>query len=278
MQHFRFRKPLVSMIAQGSAARLEPKASSIEELTDSNFQLVIDEPQIAATDHDRIRRVLLCSGKVYFTLRDARAKAEGSAMRPVRSSASSSHYPFPQKELADVLARYGRKQDVCWVQEEPKNRGAWTFMEPRLRTMLPDTIVNYIGRDAAASPATGSMKQAYRRRALPRSSQQRWLILHPKEPGGRLRHRRRDPQRPRPARRQSLDEARKYGRDTGSPRQTPRRNCGIKPRHQWWRKCRDVALWAAALCMNPRIRISMRNRRPRSARSRTTAATSTAIG
>ena len=50
-------------------------------------------------------------------------------------------YPFPEKELGEVLAKYGRKQEVVWVQEEPKNRGAWRFMQPRLRAMLPDTIV-----------------------------------------------------------------------------------------------------------------------------------------
>jgi 2-oxoglutarate dehydrogenase E1 component len=155
--HRRFRKPLVSMMPK-SMLRDPNKSSSIEEFTDAGFQLVIDDPCTAANkNHDHIRRVLVCSGKVYYTLRDARdnAKDKCSDIAIVRVEQL---YPFPEKELAEILAKYGRKQEVIWVQEEPKNRGAWTFMQPRLRAMLPDTIVNYVGRDEAASPATGSMK------------------------------------------------------------------------------------------------------------------------
>jgi 2-oxoglutarate dehydrogenase E1 component len=171
----RFRKPLISMMPK-ALLRDEQKASAIEEFTDNNFQLVIDDPTITPADHDRIRRVLLCAGKVYFTLRDARAAAKDQ-MCDCAIIRVEQPYPFPQKELADVLAKYGRKQEVCWVQEEPKNRGAWTFMEPRLRAMLPDTIVNYIGRHAAASPATGSQNK---HKEEEREIVAKALILHPK--------------------------------------------------------------------------------------------------
>src|SRR5262249_32949153 len=67
-------------------------------------------------------------------------------------------YPFPEKEIRDVIARYPRVEEIGWVQEEPKNRGAWTFMEPRLRAMFPDTLLAYYGRDESASPAVGSVK------------------------------------------------------------------------------------------------------------------------
>jgi 2-oxoglutarate dehydrogenase E1 component len=173
----RFRKPLVAMMPK-QTLRDPTKASGIEEFTDNNFQLVIDDPQIAANDRDRIRRVLLCSGKVYFTLRDARAEAADQQCDCAIVRVEQP-YPFPEKELVDVLGKYGRKQDVCWVQEEPKNRGAWTFMEPRLRAMLPDTIVNYIGRDAAASPATGSKKEHDKEEA---QIVAKALALHPKNP------------------------------------------------------------------------------------------------
>ena len=123
--------------------------------TDGTFQLVIDDPAVA--DKDRVRRVVLCSGKIYYTLQAAREKEKGGFVDAAIVRVEQP-YPFPEKELGALLAKYGRKQEVCWVQEEPKNRGAWTFMEPRLRAMLPDTILTYIGRDAAASPATGSMK------------------------------------------------------------------------------------------------------------------------
>jgi 2-oxoglutarate dehydrogenase E1 component len=94
---------------------------------------------------------------VYYTLRDARLAAERDG--DIAIVRVEQLYPYPEKELAGVLASYGKKQEVCWVQEEPKNRGAWTYMEPRLRAMLPDTILSYVGRDAAASPATGSAKE-----------------------------------------------------------------------------------------------------------------------
>jgi 2-oxoglutarate dehydrogenase E1 component len=68
-------------------------------------------------------------------------------------------YPYPQKEIQAIIARYHRAVEFSWVQEEPKNRGAWTFMEPRLRDILPDgRLLRYFGRDEAASPATGSYK------------------------------------------------------------------------------------------------------------------------
>ena len=150
----KFRKPLVAMMPK-AMLRDPTKASEIAEFTDRNFELVIDDPAIG--DRDRVRRVLLCTGKVYYALRDARSGAKEPS-QDIAIARIEQLYPFPEKELSEVLAKYGRKQEVVWVQEEPKNRGAWTFMEPRLRAMLPDTIVNYIGRDAAASPATGSAK------------------------------------------------------------------------------------------------------------------------
>src|SRR4029079_14076837 len=68
-------------------------------------------------------------------------------------------YPYPQKELQGIIARYHRAVELSWVQEEPKNRGAWTFMEPRLRDILPDgRLLRYFGRDEAASPAAGTSK------------------------------------------------------------------------------------------------------------------------
>jgi 2-oxoglutarate dehydrogenase E1 component len=152
--HRRFRKPLIAMMPK-SMLRDPAKSSSIEEFTNNGFQLVIDDATV--TEPDRIRRVLVCTGKVYYTLRDARESAK-EKRQDIAIVRVEQLYPFPQKELAAVLAKYGRKQEVMWVQEEPKNRGAWTFMQPRLRAMLPDTIVTYVGRDEAASPATGSMK------------------------------------------------------------------------------------------------------------------------
>jgi 2-oxoglutarate dehydrogenase E1 component len=154
--HRKFRKPLIVMTPK-ALLRYEPAASRIEELTDASLQLVIDDPM--TTDPHRVRRVILCSGKVYYTLLAARQKQDEKKRGDVAVVRVEQLYPFPQNQIASVLARYARKQEVLWVQEEPRNRGAWSFMFPRLLAMLPDNVVlNYVGRDEAASPATGSIK------------------------------------------------------------------------------------------------------------------------
>jgi 2-oxoglutarate dehydrogenase E1 component len=154
--HRKFRKPLVLMMPK-NLLRREGAMSDIAEFTDGTFQTVIDDPAMVNADREMVRRVLVCTGKVYYTLRDARTAAERDG--DVAIVRVEQLYPFPEKELQAILAKYPRKQEVCWVQEEPQNRGAWTFIQPRLRGMLPDTLVSYIGREAAASPATGSMKE-----------------------------------------------------------------------------------------------------------------------
>ncbi len=151
--HRKFRKPLVLMMPK-SLLRAESATSPLSEFLEGTTQLVIDDAQ--AIDRDRVRRVLLCTGKVYYTLAAARAKANKNDTAIIRVEQL---YPFPQKELTSILAKYPRKEEVCWVQEEPKNRGAWTFMEPRLLNLLPDNVIlAYHGRDESASPAVGSKK------------------------------------------------------------------------------------------------------------------------
>jgi 2-oxoglutarate dehydrogenase E1 component len=151
--HRKFRKPLV-LFTPKSLLRDERSGSRIEEIAEGGFRLVIDDP--AAPDRDQVRRLLFCSGKVYFTLAAARDKHGRHEAAIVRVEQL---YPFPKPELQAVLARYRRTQEVCWVQEEPRNMGAWNFMEPRLREILPDTcVLSFHGRDEAASPATGSFR------------------------------------------------------------------------------------------------------------------------
>jgi 2-oxoglutarate dehydrogenase complex dehydrogenase (E1) component-like enzyme len=115
---------------------------------------VIDDPTIIS--REQVRRLLLCSGKVYFTLHAAREKHN---IRDVAIVRVEQLHPFPQKELQGILSRYHRAEEVAWVQEEPRNRGAWMYMEPRLRENLPDgRFLAYHGREEAASPATGSFR------------------------------------------------------------------------------------------------------------------------
>jgi 2-oxoglutarate dehydrogenase E1 component len=152
--HRKFRKPLV-LFTPKALLRYEPSFSTIEDLTNNAFHLVCDDSFVAEKDRDRVRRVLLCTGKVYYTLQAAREKAPNPEIAIVRVEQL---YPFPEKEIAAAVAKYPRVEEIGWVQEEPKNRGAWTFMEPRLRQMFPDTLLAYHGRDESASPAVGSVK------------------------------------------------------------------------------------------------------------------------
>src|SRR5207249_1088228 len=102
---------------------------------------------------DRVRRVVLCSGKVYYELAERRAEDERRETALVRVE---QFYPFPEELLKQVLGRYRRAKEWVWAQEESQNMGGWTFLEPRLRAL--GYAAEYVGRDASASPATGSLK------------------------------------------------------------------------------------------------------------------------
>jgi 2-oxoglutarate dehydrogenase E1 component len=150
--HRKFRKPLIAFTPKG-LLRYEPSFSTLDELSEGAFATVMDDPSVS--DREKVRRVLLCTGKVYYGLQAAREKSPQPEIALVRVEQL---YPFPEKEIRAAVGRYHRVEEIGWVQEEPKNRGAWTFMEPRLRSMFPDTLLAYFGREAAASPASGSSK------------------------------------------------------------------------------------------------------------------------
>jgi 2-oxoglutarate dehydrogenase E1 component len=151
--HRRFRKPLI-VTTPKSLLRDERSTSRLDDFTKGAFKLVLDDPK--APDRDKVRRLLLCSGRVYFTLDAAREVRDTAHLAIVRVEQL---HPFPRQELQAVLSRYRRVQEVVWVQEEPRNMGAWSYMVPRLRELLPKMCeLTYQGRDAAASPATGSFR------------------------------------------------------------------------------------------------------------------------
>lgn len=147
-----FRKPLIMMMPK-ALLRAEASTSSLAELADGTFQVVLDDP--ANPPRERVRRLLLCSGKVFFALDAGRKKHQIADTAIVRVEQL---YPFPKAEIQTILAKY-RAQEICWVQEEPRNRGAWMFMQDRLQTMISETaVLKYVGREEASSPATGSYK------------------------------------------------------------------------------------------------------------------------
>ena len=146
----KWRKPLVVMSPK-SLLRSPKAASSLEDLAQGSFHRIIPEREVAAK---RVRRVLLCSGKVYYDLVAGRDEAGRDDVAIVRLEQL---YPIRPQELRDVLAPYADGTDLVWVQEEPFNSGAWYY----LNAILPDMIkrrlpLRCVSRSASASPATGS--------------------------------------------------------------------------------------------------------------------------
>jgi 2-oxoglutarate dehydrogenase E1 component len=141
-----FRKPLVLMTPK-SLLRLKACVSLAQDLITGRFNEVLDDTADAAA----VRRVLLCSGKIYYDLLDRRTQEKAADVAIVRVEQL---YPFPEEMLLRALKRFRKGKEFVWVQEESQNNGAWTFVEPRLRAM--GYTIEYVGRDASASPATGS--------------------------------------------------------------------------------------------------------------------------
>ncbi|HKR01348.1 MAG TPA: multifunctional oxoglutarate decarboxylase/oxoglutarate dehydrogenase thiamine pyrophosphate-binding subunit/dihydrolipoyllysine-residue succinyltransferase subunit, partial [Pyrinomonadaceae bacterium] len=144
-------RPLVVMTPK-SLLRLPAASSSVEELTTGGFLPVVDDAEVR--DREKVRRIVVCSGKVFYDLALARKKSGDERVAIVRLE---QFYPFPEKRLREIFDSYGEAAQLVWAQEEPKNMGGWTFVEPRLMNMLPACQrPYYVGRAASASPATGS--------------------------------------------------------------------------------------------------------------------------
>ncbi len=162
-----FRKPLIVMTPK-SLLRHRLCVSGLDELADgSSFHRVNPEVDEIA-EGEAVRRVVLCSGKVYYDLLQQR-RQEG--VRDVALLRVEQLYPFPEGTLAEELARYP-KAEIVWCQEEPENMGAWTFVDRRIEAVLEDMGASarrprYVGRPAAASPATGLLtRHNFEQRAL----------------------------------------------------------------------------------------------------------------
>ncbi|VTS06723.1 2-oxoglutarate dehydrogenase E1 component [Tuwongella immobilis] len=159
-----FRIPLILMTPK-SLLRSPLAASPVSEFVGGQFHEVIGDTTV---DPAQVRRVVLCTGKIYHDLADARFPKPATGANPAASKTSNPPhpdvalirieqlYPFPEEALQTELNRYKNAVELVWVQEESQNMGAWSFVEPRLRAMGHDA--QYIGRDASASPATGSPK------------------------------------------------------------------------------------------------------------------------
>ena len=144
-----FRKPLIVMSPK-SLLRLPRCISPIENITQGGFREVIDDAAIK--DPKKVRRVVLCTGKIYYELLDKQEKGNVQDVAVVRLEQL---YPLPEAQLRDLTKKYA-KAEVVWVQEEPKNNGAWSFLLSRLYDKIPMRVIS---RKNSASPATGFKKQ-----------------------------------------------------------------------------------------------------------------------
>jgi 2-oxoglutarate dehydrogenase E1 component len=147
-------RPLVVM-APKSMIRNPHVASPANLLSDDTFHTVLEQPGLGQHPQ-RVERLVLCTGKVAVDLAEELDKSADVDRDWLHITRVEQLYPFPQQEIKAIMDRFPNLLEVVWVQEEPKNMGAWSYIEPRLRELVnADTTVSYIGRPKRSSPASG---------------------------------------------------------------------------------------------------------------------------
>ncbi|HZT72066.1 MAG TPA: multifunctional oxoglutarate decarboxylase/oxoglutarate dehydrogenase thiamine pyrophosphate-binding subunit/dihydrolipoyllysine-residue succinyltransferase subunit [Terriglobales bacterium] len=149
------RRPLVIMTPK-SLLRYPPVASPFAEFVAGSFRTVLGDESVA---DGTARRLLFCSGKVYYDLLKRRGERGDRTTALVRVEQL---YPFPEDAIQAELQRQPQAADILWVQEEPANMGAWSYIRNRLEPLLGGRPLAYVGREPAASPATGSLRRHLR--------------------------------------------------------------------------------------------------------------------
>jgi multifunctional 2-oxoglutarate metabolism enzyme len=144
-------RPLI-VFTPKSLLRSKDASCRLEDLATGGFRRVIDDPR-AAGRRDDVTRLLLCSGKVYYDLDAAKARDAATDVAVARLELL---FPLPEAELRALFASYPNLTEVSWVQEEPRNMGAWTFVRRHLERLLPPNgSLYYVGRSTRSSPAEG---------------------------------------------------------------------------------------------------------------------------
>lgn len=151
-----FRKPLVVVAPKKMLKMREVHSEMKDFLSGTEFKRVIPE-QDDKIDHKKVKKVIFCSGQVYYDLQAEREKLKKNDISIVRVEQLA---PFPFNSFGTEMAKYNKNTEVVWCQEEPKNAGCWSFFEPRIRGILKNlkhgtTEVTYAGRPISASTATG---------------------------------------------------------------------------------------------------------------------------
>ncbi|HEX6665007.1 MAG TPA: multifunctional oxoglutarate decarboxylase/oxoglutarate dehydrogenase thiamine pyrophosphate-binding subunit/dihydrolipoyllysine-residue succinyltransferase subunit [Solirubrobacterales bacterium] len=144
-------RPLVVFTPKG-LLRLDRATARLEQLTDEHFHFILDDPT-GAERREKVERLVLCTGKVYYDMdaSERRANAENVAIARVEML-----YPFAKEQLEGVIGAYPNLKEIAWVQEEPRNMGAWKVMSRRMPDLLPEGVtLTYIGRQGRASPGEG---------------------------------------------------------------------------------------------------------------------------
>ncbi len=142
------RRPLILMQPK-SLLRMPEAASRLTDLSEGSFRAVLDDPTRAA-DRDQVKRLVFCTGKIYYDLVAGGSPPEVAIVRVEEL------YPWPHEEVTRIVDAYPNVAEVVWAQEEPKNMGAWTYVAPLLRVSTGDALITrYIGRPERASPSEG---------------------------------------------------------------------------------------------------------------------------
>jgi 2-oxoglutarate dehydrogenase E1 component len=148
-----FRRPLVVMTPK-SLLRHPLSKSNLSALSDGGLAIAL--PEIDAVEPGAVRRVVLCSGKVYFDLLTERRRRGSADIAILRVEQL---YPFPRRRLSELLQAYTQAKEIVWCQEEPRNQGAWYQIQHHLRALTgPDQSLGYAGRAPSASTACGYPK------------------------------------------------------------------------------------------------------------------------
>jgi multifunctional 2-oxoglutarate metabolism enzyme len=144
-------RPLIVFTPKG-LLRLDRASATMDELTEGQFQFIIDDP--AATERrEKVERLVLCTGKVFWDVdaSERRKSAENVAIARVELL-----YPFAKEQLSELIASYPNLEEIVWAQEEPRNMGCWKVMSRRLPDLMPEGVeLGYVGRPTRASPGEG---------------------------------------------------------------------------------------------------------------------------
>ena len=144
-------RPLVVFTPKG-LLRQPAAAARLDQLTNEHFHFILEDPR-AASRRKEIKRLVLCSGRIYYDLDASEAR---KAATDVAVGRIELLYPFAEEQLSQLIASYPNLEEIVWVQEEPRNQGAWSVMRRRLPDLLPEGVrLEYIGRQGRASPGEG---------------------------------------------------------------------------------------------------------------------------